>query len=184
MRRINVIRVGLAASVIIAGCATQQPEPKPQPVVVQPATKPAPAPQVAAPAPKAAPASQSSARTMDAYKRDVAKQIVAKNSGSVAESLPPILKSVVVLDITLDSEGKAANIMVRRSNGYRDLEQTAIESVRRAGPFPAPSADVLNGSNVISYTETWLFRPDGRFQVRSVAEVQDLSVTGSVAKKK
>jgi hypothetical protein len=61
---------------------------------------------------------------------------------------------------------------VRRSNGYQDLEHVAMESVRRARPFSAPPAELLNGARMVSHLETWLFRPDGRFQVRSVADIQ------------
>lgn len=114
----------------------------------------------------------SPARTVDAYKQDVATRIVQKNWDAVADTLPPILKSVVVLDITVDRGGAPVSVAVRRSNGYHELEDAAIESVRRAGPFPAPSAEVLNGARAVSYIETWLFRPDGRFQVRSVADAQ------------
>lgn len=110
----------------------------------------------------------SPARTVDAYKQRVAMQIVQKNSHTIADALPPLLKSVVVLDITVDRAGEPVRVAVRRSNGYHDLEHVAIESVRRAGPFPAPSAEVLDGASVVSYLETWLFRHDGRFQVRSI----------------
>ena len=58
--------------------------------------------------------------------------------------------------------------MVWRSNGYQDLEQTALKSVRRAGKFPAPSPEVLKGQETVRFLETWLFRHDGRYHVRSV----------------
>jgi len=167
MRYLNFIRgVGLAASVIVAGCATQAPEaPKPAPVVVQP---PPPPPVVRPAAVAKAPASVSSARTTDAYKRHVAEKIAAANSNSLADTLPPILKSVVVLEISIDNEGNAVDVSVRRSNGYKELEQTAIASVKRVGKFPAPSQDVLGGHAQLTYLESFLFRPDGRYQIRSL----------------
>jgi periplasmic protein TonB len=183
MRYLKVVcGVSLAASaVVFSGCATQSEPPKEEaPVVVAPPAPPTVAP--VAPPKKVAPvAGVSSARTMDAYKKDVAQRIVNKNNSAIADTLPPILKSVVVLDITVDETGTPVHVAVRRSNGYKDLEQAAITSVKRAGPFPAPSADVLKGGTSVSYTETWLFRPDGRYQVRSVADVQPGATSGSVA---
>jgi protein TonB len=114
----------------------------------------------------------SAARTLDIYKQHVARRIVQTNTGWIADSLPPILESVVVLDITIDRDGEPVNVSIRRSNGLRDLEQAAIASVRRARPFPVPPAELLNGARAISYAETWLFRSDRRFQVRSIAQIQ------------
>jgi protein TonB len=124
------------------------------------------APEVATP-----PREASAVLTVDAYKRQAAARIMQTNADSVADSLPPILQSVIVLDITVDRDGQPVNVAVRRSNGHIDLERTAIASVRRAQPFPAPSPAVLGGARTVSYVETWLFRPDGRFQLRSVANM-------------
>jgi hypothetical protein len=66
-----------------------------------------------------------------------------------------------------------------RSNGHKDVEQIAIRSVHRAGPLPAPSAELLGNRETVSFVETWLFRPDGHYQVRSVAENQRLVVPSS-----
>jgi protein TonB len=112
------------------------------------------------------------ARALDAYKREAAARIVQANAAPVADALPPLLQSVVVLDITVDRGGRPVIVSVRRSNGHRALEQAAIASVRRAGPLPAPPPEILAGASAVSYVETWLFRADGRFQVRSLAGVQ------------
>jgi protein TonB len=128
-------------------------------------------PPPAEPPPQAA-RERSTARTLDAYKREAATRIVQTSAGSVADALPPMLKSVVVLDITVDRDGRPVIVSVRRSNGHRELEQAAIASVRRAGPLPAPPPEILKGASAVSYVETWLFRADGRFQVRSIAGIQ------------
>ncbi len=179
MRYLKIMRgVSLAASVIVAGCATAPPPPPPAPVAVRPPAPPA------APVARIAPQNMSPAQTLEGYRTDVARRIAAKNPDSVADSLPPILKSVVVMEISIDREGNPTQIVVRRSNGFKDLEQTAIASVRRAGPLPAPSPAVIGGASVVSYYETWLFRGDGRFQIRSVAETRKVSATsGSLANK-
>ncbi|MGH8682331.1 MAG: energy transducer TonB, partial [Burkholderiales bacterium] len=145
--------------------------------------------QAAAP-PKAAPAPvvrgpASDAATMDAYKKQVARHIHAKNARERAASLPPILKSVVVLNISIDRDGKPVNVAVMRSNGHKDVEEVALRSVHRAAPLPAPSAAVLGNRETVTFVETWLFRPDGLYQVRSVAENQRLVVPpSSVATRK
>ena len=55
-----------------------------------------------------------------------------------------------------------------RGNGYTDLERRALESVRRAAPFDPPPHQLLS-RNAVEITETFLFRDDGKFQVRSLA---------------
>ncbi len=178
MRRNRIPQyVALCAIAAVAGCAT---------VESPPPAAPQPAPQAAAPAapPKAAPAPvvrgpASSATTMEAYKKHVADHIHAKNSRERAESLPPILKSVVVLNISIDRDGKPVHVAVMRSNGHKDVEEVALRSVHRAAPLPAPSAHLLGNLETVSFVETWLFRPDGHYQVRSVAENQRLVVPSS-----
>jgi protein TonB len=103
-----------------------------------------------------------------AYKGEIAKRIAEANQAKHTEDLPPILKSVVVLDISVDSQGKPVRVVVWRSNGYQDLEATAMESVKRVGVFPPPSQELLAGGDTVRYLETFLFRPDGRFQIRSL----------------
>jgi protein TonB len=74
----------------------------------------------------------------------------------------------VVLSITVQPGG-TVHAKVVRSNGFRSLEARALRSVRRAAPLPRWSAA---GKHPIHYYETWLFRSDGRFQIRSIAPVQ------------
>jgi len=108
-------------------------------------------------------------KNLDAYKQAVAQHIAQHSGGGTFDGrLPEILKSVVVLDITIDADGKPTRVKVHRSNGFKNLERIAMESVERAGPLPAPSADVMRGRTSVSYMETWLFRNDGRYQIRSL----------------
>jgi protein TonB len=111
---------------------------------------------------------KSEARNIDDYKKHAAGHIIAISKHELAESLPPILKSVVVLDITVDKDGNLSRVALWRSNGYEDLERIAIESVKRAGKLPAPSPEVLKGQESVRFLETWLFAHNGRYHVRSV----------------
>ena len=108
----------------------------------------------------------SSAETLDAYKAEVARHI---HRASVRETfhgeVPPLLKSIVVLAITIEPSG-AVHAKVVRSNGFRALEAKALHSVRHATPLPRWSGA---GGRPVHYYETWLFRNDGRFQIRSIA---------------
>jgi protein TonB len=90
-----------------------------------------------------------------------------------------MLKSVVVLDLTVDRDGNVVKATVRRSNGYKELESVALASVRRAGKLPAPSVAVHRGASTVTYLETWLFRADGRFQIRSLAEPQPVTAASN-----
>ena len=128
---------GLLLVLLLAGCSWV-PVPIPIPV----------------PGPDATPVS-------DSYRRDFAEKVARANRDAMADSLPEMLKSIVVLNISIDSRGNLSDVSVRRGNGYSDLEQRAMQSVRRAAPFAAPGQS-------LSFLETFLFRDDGRFQIRSL----------------
>ena len=109
------------------------------------------------------------ATTLDAYKAEVARHIYKSSAKETFDgAAPPLLKSIVVLEITIDARG-GAHARVVRSNGFKQLEARALQSVKRAGPLPRWSGA---GAKPVSYYETWLFRNDGRFQIRSIAPAQ------------
>lgn len=144
------------ALALFAGCAQKPPTvPAPQ---AEPAPKTVPAPQAAA----------IPAVTLDGYKKEVAARIAAKNRHVFTEPLPEMFKSIVVLDITIDRNGNLAQVSVRRSNGFKQLEARALESVREAAPYAAPNVLVRHGGGSVQFLETFLFRDDGRFQIRSL----------------
>jgi protein TonB len=90
----------------------------------------------------------------------------------VFEGVPPhFLKSITVVTFTVDAKGNLTGSRVLRGNGHRSLEQLALTSVKRAAPFDAPPRALMRGS-VLEVTETWLFRDDGKFQLRSIAAEQ------------
>ena len=118
------------------------------------------------------PPRESSSRSIDGYKRDAARQIYVHSPSQLFDGAPPpLLKSVVVLSIRADAKGVPTRVTVMRSNGFRDLEQRAVKSVHEAAPLPIPQATLLRRGE-IEYVETWLFRDDGRFQIRSLALAQ------------
>ena len=107
--------------------------------------------------------------TLNAYKKALAEQVARSSPDLFSEPMPEILKSIVVLDITIDREGRLAQVSVRRSNGYKALENRAMESVRRAAPFSAPAFTIRRSDGSVNFLETFLFRDDGRFRILSLA---------------
>jgi protein TonB len=132
------------------------------------ADRPAPAqePVAAAPAPST---SVIPPLTLNAYKKEFAAQI-ARTSPQFSEPVPEVLKSIVVLEVVIDRNGGLQRVAVRRSNGFKALENSAMESVRRAAPFPAPAFTIRRGDGSVSFLETFLFRDDGRFRILSLQQ--------------
>jgi protein TonB len=108
------------------------------------------------------------AESLDDYKRGVAKRIAAANADAYSAPLPEVMKSIVVLEITVDGLGAPLAVSVYRTNGYSELAQRAQQSVAKAAPFAAPGAALMQGAGSVSFLETFLFRDDDSFQLRSL----------------
>ena len=153
----------LLCAIVAAGCGLRS----------QKAETPPSQPEVVPPGPVAKatpPATLKRATTLDGYKIEVAKRIAGASPDLFSDPLPEVLKSIVVLDIAIGRDGVPQQVSVRRSNGFRQLEQKAEASVRKAAPFSAPGPEVLRGASSVRFLETFLFRDDGRFQIRSLVE--------------
>lgn len=165
----------------LAGCPGPIERPSPEAPATQPATPAAPAPAqpaTPAPAPRAPQVDATPQRSpvpartpLDAYKQAMAGQILKVNQTRTFEGRPPhFLKAVVVLQIAVDDRGQPTRVNVMRTPDHaRHLGKVAVDTVRRAGPYGAPSRDLLAGKRELVFTETWLFRDDERFQIRSLA---------------
>ncbi len=110
------------------------------------------------------------AASLEAYKKDFAQRIMQTSPEVFGEALPQVFKSIVVVEVTIDRDGRLAGVLVSRSNGYRELEKVALASVRRAAPFTAPARHFARHDGSVRFLETFLFRDDGRFRVRTFAE--------------
>jgi protein TonB len=144
-------------ALLLAACSANRPAPAPQQPSPPVAAVPAPAPVIPP-------------LTLEGYKKSVAERVARASPDIFSESLPEMFKSIVVLDITIDREGRLTQVSVRRSNGYRALENRAMDSVRRAAPFTAPAFTVRGRDGSVNFLETFLFRDDGRFRIRSLVE--------------
>lgn len=161
--KIRVLAGAVACAVVVAACG-----------MLRKSETPPSQPEVVPPGPVAKPSAPSRpmprATTLDAYKIEVAKRIATSSPDLFADPLPEVLKSIVVLDISIGRDGVLQQVSLRRSNGFKALEQRAEASVRNAGPFNVPGPDVLRGAGSVRFLETFLFRDDGRFQIRSLVE--------------
>jgi protein TonB len=157
-------RFAITLVAVLAAACGKPPAPPPE----------APAPQTQqSPAPPAArlPALPPPKTPLDAYKRELAQRILAANAAQTFDGKPPdILHAVVVLQLTLDRNGKLTTLKTLRSR-HPPQERVALASVRAAAPLPAPPASLLRRGS-LEIAETWLFRDDGKFQIRSLAEAQ------------
>ena len=107
-------------------------------------------------------------QTLNDYKLGVAKRIAATSRDTYSTPVPEMLKSIVVLEITLDQSGAPLEVTAFRNNGYEELTLRAITSVVDAAPFAAPEPALLQATGTVSFLETFLFRDDDTFQLRSL----------------
>jgi len=141
------------------------------------------APETAAPAPASAPATPTPpvaatepappADTITAYKLLVAQQIVAANPDNTFDGpLPAMLPAIVVLDISIDRDGKLKKVRVHRS---RDSEASAaaLAAVRRVEePFPPTAQLMRKRDKTLDFSETFLFNERYQFQLRTLSGPQ------------
>ncbi len=138
----------------------------------RPAQPPEPAPVASTPAAPAPAIAMSAATSPDAYKIEMAARIYAASADISSGPPQDLLRAVIVLNVTIDSNGQPGHIAIQRSPGDAEAEQRAIQSVQRGAPYARPSNALLRGASWFELSETWLFNDDGRFQLRSVAPVQ------------
>jgi protein TonB len=110
--------------------------------------------------------------TLDAYKTEVALHVVRHNPGyTFSGRLPEMLPAIVVLNITVDKDGNVTDVAVQRSRDP-DASQVAVASMRRSGMLPKPDRLLANNSDSVTFSETFLFNSEYRFQLRSLAGPQ------------
>jgi protein TonB len=109
---------------------------------------------------------------LDAYKTQVAHQVVRQNPGQTFSGpLPEMLPAVVVLNITVDRDGHLTDVAVQRSRDP-NASKVALASMQRSGDLPKPDSLLANNSDALTFSETFLFNAQYRFQLRSLARPQ------------
>lgn len=107
--------------------------------------------------------------SLNAYKYELAQRISLINSNKIYTDRPQaLLRSVIVLNYQVNSDGKLLRSQILRSNHDKATEKIALSSLSSAAPFPKPPSHLLRSAK-LEITETWLFNDDGRFQLRTIA---------------
>ncbi|MEN3275778.1 MAG: periplasmic protein TonB [Massilia sp.] len=148
----------------LGGCSTVQPVASTAKRIVS-AIIPGPSPRTEAPVPPPS-------RTLDAYKAEVAQHVMRRNSEhTFSGRLPPMLPAIVVVNITVDEDGELEDVEVQRSRND-NASKVALASMRRSGPLPKPANLLVRNMRKLTFSETFLFDHQYRFQLRSLAGPQ------------
>jgi protein TonB len=110
--------------------------------------------------------------TLAAYKTAVAQHVVKSNpEQTFSGKLPAMLPAIVVLSITVDRNGNLTDVVVQR---YRDADAAwvAVTSIRVSDPLPKPTTLLATNTGLLTFSETFLFNSEGRFQLRTLAGPQ------------
>ncbi|WP_250499158.1 TonB family protein [Caballeronia sp. GAWG1-5s-s] len=115
--------------------------------------------------------------TLDQYKARIAERIFERNPSLVLHGTPQaMLRSFVLVAFTVDRSGRLVQSSVYRTNGDDEAEATALASLRRSAPLPAPPARLLNGKGQVELFEGWMFNDNGQFQLQTSHSPQATSI--------
>jgi protein TonB len=105
-----------------------------------------------------------------AYRMDVARYVYESYPTRIWKGkLPPLVHAVVVVETTVDGEGRAAHVsLVRGPSHAPDVSQAVMKTIRRLSPLPLPSR-LAAGTR---FTEIWLVHKNGQFQLDALTEGQ------------
>lgn len=76
-------------------------------------------------------------------------QSKAKNLYKSGRRLPASENLITAITVTLDDRGQILDIKIDGTSGIRELDQAAIESFNKAGPFPNPPKGLLIGGRAV-----------------------------------
>lgn len=108
---------------------------------------------------------------LDDYKTQVARHVIQHNPGHNFDGkLPPLLPAIVVLEITVDRDGRLTEVAVQRSRDP-DASEVALAALRRSTPLPPPH-QLAQAGGKLTFSETFLFADSKRYQLRSLAGPQ------------
>jgi hypothetical protein len=115
-------------------------------------------------------ARSSAAASPRAYRQDGATHLYGLNAERIYKGrMPPQLYAVGVLNVEIDRTGRVRRLDWMRAPRHAPEVIAEIErTVRNASPFPAPTR-----MGKVTYTDTWLWHKDGKFQLDTLTEGQD-----------
>ncbi len=105
------------------------------------------------------------------YRIDVARHFYEAYAPRIFKGrLPPLIHAVVVVETTVDANGRPSDVKVVRGPSHApDVTAAVIQMIRHAGPLPLPT---MLGAGA-KFTEIWLVHKDGRFQLDALTEGQN-----------
>ena len=113
------------------------------------------------------------AQSLDDFKQLFAQEVYRTSAAEVFHTAPhPLLRAVVVMRIRLGEDGRWGAELLRDNVHQPQLTRMAQASVQRLPPPEGLSAELLRELREHGFVETWLFINDGRFALRSLAQVQ------------
>ncbi len=138
------------------------------PKVAAPEVLPA-VPEVLAAPQALPPALVSNAQTPREYRSHAARHIYQHYQARIYKGkMPPMLKAVGVLEVSVNSQGQVDDIVWLRAPRHVPEVMREIEAaIRAVQPYPAP----LHLKHV-KYTDTWLWHASGQFQLDTLTEGQ------------
>jgi periplasmic protein TonB len=105
---------------------------------------------------------------LEDYKARIAERIFERNPSLTLKGTPQaMLRSFVLVAFTVDRNGHLVQSSVYRTNGDDEAEATALASLRRAAPLPAPPSRLLNSKGQVELFEGWMFNDNGQFQLQT-----------------
>jgi len=163
----------LSACSLLQAPLSKAPPASAPPVAIIAPHLPAPAPPVTPvtplPMPPAEPRMVSDARTAKDYRTDAASHLYRQYQARIYKGkMPPMLKAVGVLEVSVNSQGQVDEIVWLRAPSHVPEVMREIESaVRDAQPYPAP-----RHLKKVKYVDTWLWHASGQFQLDTLTEGQ------------
>ena len=74
------------------------------------------------------------------------------------------LSGSLILDVALNPDGSISEITIRRSSGYKILDDAAIRIVHLASPFAPFPENISDETDILHITRTWQFLNNRGFQ--------------------
>lgn len=117
----------------------------------------------------------SNARTLDAYKRDVARAVYAAHPDTLHRGiLPPLLRGVTVVTVVLDPNANVIEVKPLRVPSQAPETLNIVRKMLRAASLPAPQQLPSSAykAGKIEFSETFLFTDAMTYQINSASEGQ------------
>lgn len=105
-----------------------------------------------------------------AYRHEMARHIYQRHAHRVhAGRLPPMLKGVGVVEVTINQKGQVTRMeWVRAPKHVPEVVKAIEDLIEAAQPYPAPRF-----ASEVRFMETWLWNRNDRFQLDSLTLGQD-----------